>query len=110
MLSHSLFLAGVCGLPGTAGSDRYLHAWQDPHPEDFSHPDLPSSLVAEDPREHRYGLVSGGLELGMKVTESGQLARLCMGNSSVSYADELLLPCYLYVQFYQCSVGKLSNL
>ena len=58
-----LFLpSGVRGLSGAAGPDRYLHARQDPHAEDLSHPDLPSSLVAEDPREHRYGLVSGAPE------------------------------------------------
>ncbi|KAH3883501.1 hypothetical protein DPMN_007458 [Dreissena polymorpha] len=33
----------------TAGSDRDLHARQDPHIEDLSHTDLQGSLVAEDP-------------------------------------------------------------
>lgn len=42
------FLAGIRRLPGAAGPDRNLYAWQDPHAEDLSHPDLPSSLVAKD--------------------------------------------------------------
>lgn len=60
MCSHSCFsFAGVCWVPGAAGFDRDLHARQNPHTEDFPHPDFPSSLVAEDPREHCHGFVSG---------------------------------------------------
>lgn len=59
------------GLSGAAGPDWYLHARQDPHPEDLSIQISPSSPVAEDPREHRYGLVSGAPELrGKAPTES----------------------------------------
>ena len=70
------FLTGVCRLSGAAGPDRYLHARQDPHTEDLSHPDLPSSLVAEDPREHRYGSVSGGLELRAEEAMKSQVTML----------------------------------
>lgn len=66
--------SGVRGLSGAAGPDRYLHARQDPHPEDLSYPDLPSSLVAEDPREHSYGLVSGAPELRGKAPQKVQFA------------------------------------
>jgi len=51
--------AGVRGFPGTARPDGHLHARQDPHTEDLPHPDLPCSLVAEDPRERRHGSLSG---------------------------------------------------
>lgn len=58
--SHIYFsFAGICWLSGAAGFDRYIYAWQDPHAEDFSHSDFPSSLVAKDPREHCNGFVSG---------------------------------------------------
>lgn len=46
---NSLPFAGICGLPGAAGPDRNLHAWQNPHSKDLPHPDLPCPLVAEDP-------------------------------------------------------------
>ena len=69
-----VFLSGVRRLSGAAGPDGHLHAWQDPHPEDLPHPDLPSSLVAEDPREHRYGLVSGRLELRVEDATKTQVS------------------------------------
>lgn len=34
------FIAGLCGFPSTTGFDRNLHAWKNPHPEDFPHSDL----------------------------------------------------------------------
>ena len=48
----------VCGLPSAAGSNRHLHARQDPHTQDLSHPDLQGSPVAEGARECGHGLVS----------------------------------------------------
>lgn len=68
------FPSGICRLSGAAGPDRYLHAWQDPHTEDLSHPDLPSSLMAEDPREHCDGLVSGGPEVRGEGTMRSQVS------------------------------------
>ena len=52
-------VSGVRGFPGTARSDRDLHAWQGPDAEDLAHPDLQSPLVAEDSRECHDGSVSG---------------------------------------------------
>lgn len=75
------FLSGICRLSGAAGPDGYLHAWQDPHTEDLSYPDLPSSLMAEDPREHCDGLVPGGPELRGEGTTRSQVSLLWhMGN------------------------------
>ena len=59
LTSFLLLGTGVRGLPSAAGLDRNLHARQDPHPEDLPHPDIPCSLVAENPRERRHGSVSG---------------------------------------------------
>ena len=88
--SLPLFLAsGVRGLSGAAGPDRDLHAWQDPHAEDLSHPDLPRSPVAEDPREHRYGLVSGAPELRRKdAAESPVCSLFRVWKSTLSSKDE----------------------
>lgn len=62
LLSVFLFVClSSCDLmaPGATGPDRDLHARQDSHPQDLPHPDLPSPLVAEDPRVGGHGLVSG---------------------------------------------------
>ena len=64
-------ISGLCGFPSTAGSDRNLHARENPHPQDFPDPDLQGSLVAENPRECRHGPVSGTLSpLTLSPTKS----------------------------------------
>lgn len=46
-------------LTGATGSNGHLYAREDSDAEDLSYPDLPSPLVAEDPRVGGDGLVSG---------------------------------------------------
>lgn len=53
------FSLGIRGFPGAVGSHWNLHAWQNSHSQDLLDPDLQSSLVAEDSREHCHGSVSG---------------------------------------------------
>lgn len=73
-VTYTFFVpSGICRLSGAAGPNRYLYAWQDPHAEDLSHPDLPSPLVAEDSREHRDGLVSGGSRTRARGTTRSQV-------------------------------------
>ena len=48
---HHQLRQRVHWLQSAAGPDGHLHARQDPHAQDFAHPDLPRALVAEDPRE-----------------------------------------------------------
>jgi hypothetical protein len=55
------------------GDCRHFHAWQDPNAEDLFDSDLPCALVAEDPREHRHGLV--------RAPASSTLACSCAGRS-----------------------------
>ena len=39
---------GLRWFPSTARPHWDIHAWQDPHTEDLTDPDIPSSFVAED--------------------------------------------------------------
>lgn len=62
---HALVVANhqprqrVHRLPGAAGPHGHLHARQDPHAQDQSHPDLPRASLAEGARERGHGPVSG---------------------------------------------------
>ena len=58
-LSFVSFFPGLRWFPGSAWSDRNLHARQDPNTENLTDSDLQSSLVAESSWECCHGLVSG---------------------------------------------------
>ena len=46
--SHDQSCQRLHRFPSATRFDGHLHAWQDSHPQDLPHPDIPGSFVAED--------------------------------------------------------------
>ena len=47
-LNYCVAILGICRLTSTVGSNWYIYAWEDPHTEDLTDPNIQSSFVAED--------------------------------------------------------------
>jgi hypothetical protein len=74
----------LCRFPGPTRFDRCLHARKDPHSQDQFDPDLPSPLVAEDPRIGRH-------DLPLVAGEEKDIRRRRVHLVRLSRVDRLLL-------------------